>query len=164
MVAVETIDGAEPVHIRVALELQEAEILSELARQFVQLVTDSPDDAAASQLFPNGYDDPAAQAEFSRFTRADLSERKISAANAIISALTGPPSDGVLLDLTADSAWNWLTFCTDIRMVLAERIREAGAPDETGLQRGLADWIAYLQGAIVEAFMDAPGFESTPRG
>ena len=161
MVAVEQIPGAEPARIRVAFELQEAEILSELARQFVRLVTDSPDDTAASQLFPAGYDDPAAQAEFSRFTRSDLSERKRSAANTVIGALAGPPADGVLLELTADSAWHWLTFCTDSRMVLAERIREGGESDEGALQQGLADWVAYLQGAMVEALMDAPGFDAT---
>ena len=137
-----------------ALEQQEAEILIELARQFLQLITDAPDDVAATQLFPAGYEDPAAQAEFSRFTRADLAERKTRAANAVVSALTGPTADGVVVELDGDSAWDWLTFFTDVRMVLAERMRGPADDSERALQQGLYDWTAYLQGTIVDALME----------
>ncbi|MFM6973846.1 MAG: DUF2017 family protein, partial [Agromyces sp.] len=109
-----------------------------------------PDDSAATQLFPAGYSDPAAQAEYSRYTRADLAERKMRSAQTVRDALLGPAADAVVVELTADTAWEWLTFLTDIRLVLAERLRNEPGAEERDLQQGLYDWTAYLQGAMVD--------------
>lgn len=148
--------GDQPL-IRLSFDASEAAILAEIADQFVSLVTDTPDDPAAAGLFPKGYDDPAAQAEFSRFTHEDLSARKVTAATLVRDTLrTEAEPDVVLVELEPDAAWDWLTFFTDIRLVLAERM--SGAPDaeEHGLQQGLYDWTAYIQGAMVDELAGLP--------
>lgn len=132
-------------------DANEAAVLAEVADQLVRLITDSPDDPAASVLFPIGYADPAAQAEFSRFTRSDLSERKVAAATGVRDAMRAPASaDGVVVELEPSDAWGWLTFFTDLRLVLAERIRQSAGSEEHEIQQGLSDWAAYLQGAMVD--------------
>ena len=161
MTAIERFTDGGGQFVRVAFDPHEAAILAEVAGQFIALVTDSPDDPAATQLFPAGYDDPAAQAEFSRYTRADLSERKVSAARAVRDALTGPSADAIVLELTPEAAWEWLTFLTDIRLVLAERLRASEGADEHDLQQGLYDWTAYLQGALVDELTDIRGGSSS---
>ena len=150
MTGVDRVHDGDSSRVRVSFDRQEAEILSEVADQFITLVTDTPDDPAASKLFPDGYADPASQAEFSRYTRADLSERKVAAARTVRDALRGPSADAVVVELTPESAWDWLTFFTDIRLVLAERLRVSAGEDEHELQQGLYDWTAYVQGAIVD--------------
>lgn len=150
MTGIDRIRDGDIERVRLSFDTNEAEILAEVADQFVALVTDTPDDPAASQLFPNGYGDPAAQAEFSRYTRADLSERKVAAARSVRDALRGPVADAVVVELDAESAWEWLTFLTDIRVVLAERLQSSDGEAEHGLQQGLYDWTAYLQGALVD--------------
>lgn len=148
-------DGGAAGAVRVAFDSQEAAILSDVADQFVRLVRDTPDDRAAAQLFPAGYEDPASQAEFSRYTHGDLSERKIAAAELVRDLLVGPESDGVIVELDADDAWSWLTFFTDIRLVLAERLKHSDVEsEEHAMQQGLYDWTAYLQGSIVDALSE----------
>lgn len=147
--------GDQPL-IRLSLEASEAGILAEIADQFVSLVTDTPDDPAAAALFPKGYADPAAQAEFSRFTHEDLNARKIAAATLVRDTLrldipsTEAEPDAVLVELETAAAWDWLTFFTDIRLVLAERMKASPDAEEHSLQKGLYDWTAYLQGAMVD--------------
>ncbi|MGV1034157.1 MAG: DUF2017 family protein [Microbacteriaceae bacterium] len=152
--------GDQPL-LRLAFDSNEATILGEIADQFIRLVTDAPDDPAATGLFPNGYADPAAQAEFSRFTRTDLSERKIAAATAVRDALRGPEADGVVVSLEPTAAWEWLTFLTDIRLVLAVRLHEAEGEPEHELQRGVYDWAAYVQGAMIDELSAISGAESS---
>ncbi|HLP23201.1 MAG TPA: DUF2017 family protein [Microbacteriaceae bacterium] len=153
MTGVERLPGSPGV-VRLALEAAEVEILRELARQLSELLTSRPDDSAARALFPSGYADPAAQAEFDRFTRAELGERKVAAAGAIAEALDRTGADGVLIELDTERAWPWLTFLTDVRQVLAARLSEGGPPEEQSIQAALSDWAAYLQGALVDALSD----------
>lgn len=153
--------GDQPL-VQLVLDASEAAILAEIADQFVQLLTDSPTDPAATGLFPAGYADPAAQAEFARFTHVELSERKVAAAQTVRDALRIPAAapDAVVVELEPNAAWNWLTFFTDIRLVLAERLRASEGAEEHDLQQGVYDWTAYLQGALVDelsALLEAPG-------
>lgn len=150
MSGIERITDGDGTRVRILFDAHEAAILSEVADQFVHLITDAPDDPAATQLFPNAYDDPSAQAEFSRYTRSDLSERKVSAARTVRDALRGPSADAIVVEVDQESAWQWLSFLTDIRLVLAERLRTSAGTEEHDMQQGLYDWTAYLQGAIVE--------------
>ena len=144
------------------LDSQEAHILSEVARQLVQLLEDSPDDPAAQRLFPNAYEEAAAQAEYSRFTRAGLAERKLDAARTVIEALSDGEGAGIpnvdsegeverRVTISIDASWLWLTFFTDLRMVLAERMSADPDAEEHAMQQALYEWLAYLQDSLVQA-------------
>lgn len=148
----------EASRLRLLLDEHEAPILAELASQLMLMLRDTPDDPAAAVLFPVGYEVPSDQAEFSRYTHGELSERKLAAAQRVAAALSGPAADGVIVTLSVEEAWDWLTFLTDIRLVLAERLAETlGTAEDRHLQQGLFDWAAYLQGALVEALAELAG-------
>lgn len=161
MTAVERVDADT---IRLGFDAHEAAILAEVAGQLAALLASATGDSAEKVLFRNAYSDPAAQAEFSRFTRDDLSAQKVAAAETVRDALTLAPAveesshEGVIVELSTEQAWQWLTFFTDVRLVLSERIAQSvGNTNTSGdleLQQGIFDWAAYLQGVMVDELSD----------
>ncbi|MES1212605.1 MAG: DUF2017 family protein [Leifsonia sp.] len=120
----------EPEITGVLIELTPTErrLLSTLLTQYDELVHDQLDDTdlagdpALARLFPNAYpDDDEAAAEFRRYTRDGLVERKAANSGLIAAALTAAPDDGRLTVLR-DDAEQWLPALTDLRLVLAERL------------------------------------------
>ncbi len=123
----------------------EAPTLSTLFVEFLAVLDDDADPAAA-RLFPDGYrgDDEAA-AEFRRYTRDGLRDRKRAGATRVRDAI-GPE-----VRLSADEATAWLAPLTDLRLVLAERIGIRSDDDEVPdtVAGEVYGWLGYLQESIL---------------
>ena len=151
----------EPEVTGVLIELtpMERRLLSTLLTQYDELVHDQLDDRdltgdpALGRLFPNAYpEDDEAAAEFRRYTRDGLIERK-TANSGLISAALMASSDEERLTVARDDAEHWLPALTDLRLVLAERlgIHEDGDPLPENELSDVYDWLGELQWALVEA-------------
>ncbi len=151
----------EPEITGVLIELTPVErrLLNTLLAQYDELVHDQlddddlADDPALARLFPNAYpDDDDAAAEFRRYTRDGLVERK-AANSGLISAALIASSDGDRLAVARDDAEHWLPALTDLRLVLAERlgIRSDDAPLPESELADVYQWLGELQWALVEA-------------
>ena len=182
--------GALPNTSKILLELEpeEASALASLASQVEQLLgSTDPGEQNVSRLYPVAYADAVEAADFARYTRPALQERKTAAAQAVRHAIEGGTEldssefDGTLLGVEIDEAdlWPWLTFLTDLRLVLVDSIgldesggvRHVEALDPAAdpatdpvrdahreeaeelltLQRGIYDWAAFLQDSLVAA-------------
>jgi Domain of unknown function (DUF2017) len=151
----------EPEITGVLIELTPTErrLLSTLLTQYDELVHDQLDDSdlegdpALGRLFPNAYpDDDEAAAEFRRYTRDGLVERKAANSGLISAALTQSSDEG-RLTVARDDAEHWLPALTDLRLVLAERLG-IHQDDDPLPESELADvyqWLGELQWALVEA-------------
>ncbi|MCD5345599.1 DUF2017 family protein [Agromyces sp. H3Y2-19a] len=159
--------------VRLVLESEEAMLLSELADQVDSvLLLGEPSDPALGRLLPSAYpDDAEASAEFSRYTRESLVDGKRQAAQRVRDA-TAVQGDGIVqIELDQSEAWGWLTFLTDLRLILAERVGAAGddADDEPGdlaavddesgaaasetrddYLRAAYEWAGFVQGSMLE--------------
>jgi hypothetical protein len=145
--------------VLIELTSTERRLLAALLAQYDELVHDQldeadlDDDPALGRLFPNAYpDDDDAAAEFRRYTRDGLVERKSANSGRIAAALTAAPDDGRLTVLR-DDAEHWLPALTDLRLVLAERLG-IHHDDDPLPENELADvyqWLGELQWALVEA-------------
>jgi len=151
----------EPEITGVLIELtpMERRLLSTLLTQYDELVHDQLDDSdlaadpALARLFPNAYpDDDEAAAEFRRYTRDGLADRK-AANSGLISAALMASSDDERITVARDDAEHWLPALTDLRLVLAERlgIHRDDDPIPENELGDVYDWLAQLQGALVEA-------------
>ena len=151
----------EPEITGVLIELtpMERRLLSTLLTQYDEMVHDQLDDTdlgsdpALARLFPNAYpDDDQAAAEFRRYTRDGLVERKTANSGLIAAALMGSSDDG-RLTVARDDAEHWLPALTDLRLVLAERlgIHQDGDPLPQNELADVYEWLAELQWALVEA-------------
>lgn len=137
----------------------ERRLLATLLAQYDELVHDQlderdlADDPAVARLFPNAYpDDDAAAAEFRRYTRDGLIERKTANSGRISAALTGASDDG-RLTVDRDDVEHWLPALTDLRLVLAERlgIRRDDDPVPANELGDVYQWLGELQWSLVEA-------------
>lgn len=168
--------------VRIVLEAEEALLLSELADQVdsVLLLGDN-DDPALERLFPTAYpDDAEAAHDFARYTRDTLVDGKRQAAQSVRDATAVEPDDarevdlGVRLreptdaasdepekileiELDQSQAWGWLTFLTDLRLILAERVgaTDDDDPDADGettddYLRAAYEWAGFVQGSMLE--------------
>ncbi|MEO7015876.1 MAG: DUF2017 domain-containing protein [Leifsonia sp.] len=146
-------------------EPEEVEIVVQLATESAALARAAQDgadlrqDPALIRLLPDAYpDDPAASAEFRRFTTSGLAERKALNARLVVESLARPANGGVEVRLDEAGAAAWLRALTDIRLVLGARLGivqdgDEGEihDDETALMRAVFDWLAYVQDSLVMA-------------
>ena len=151
----------EPEITGVLIELtpMERRLLATLLAQYDEMVHDQLDDGdlagdpALARLFPNAYpDDDEAAAEFRRYTRDGLVERK-AANSGLISAALMASSDDERITVIRDDAEHWLPALTDLRLVLAERLG-IHRDDDPLPENELADvyeWLGELQWSLVEA-------------
>jgi hypothetical protein len=142
--------------VRADLSSEERELVSSLARQVSQLISErspSVSDPAIARLLPAAYlDDAAAEEEFRRFTEDDLAAAKFRNAELVIAMLS---TDGPL-ELGPDAVQAWLRTLTDIRLTLAARLG-INADDDHGdvstdhgaMLRDVYDWLGYLQESLV---------------
>lgn len=145
-----------------AIDRDEALLLQSLASQVTTLLREGDGlDPAIVRLLPDAYpDDPAASAEFRRFTAGGLVERKLANADTVMMTL----SDGIEtgeVRLDPQQAGAWLRGLTDIRLTLASRLgieSDDQAPSEDAILQNLYDWLGFLQNSLVEAV------EADPRG
>ena len=162
--------------VRVELDDLERQILVDLARQVAALVgpedavpsdplaamvgigpqTQLPEDPALARLLPDAFtDDPAAAAEFRRFTEVELRTRKAGDAETVIADVTGQQP----IALDDDRARRWLGFLNDVRLVLGSRLDVTEDPvdldDDDPLlpAYGLYGWLGLLQETLVESLV-----------
>ncbi|GAA1762645.1 DUF2017 family protein [Agromyces humatus] len=146
--------------IRIVLETEEAMLLSELADQVDSvLLLGEADDPALGRLLPNAYpEDLEASEEFTRYTRDSLVDGKRQAAQSVRDATAVDHVDAgvVQIELDQAQAWGWLTFLTDLRLILAERV---GVDDDEGdadvetrddYLRAAYEWAGFVQGSMLE--------------
>ena len=82
----------------------------------------APEDPALARLLPDGYrEDPAAAAEFRRYTEPELRAEKRRKAETVLDCLSRIPHGGKLT-LTVEEAGSWLTGLNDLRLVLGTRL------------------------------------------
>jgi hypothetical protein len=143
-------------------------VLRQCVAELAALLADhpDPDDPAVERLFPDVYpEDPAAAAEFRRFTEADLKAAKLDQAKTVLSDLLETGGEIRLPDEKADL---WLRALTDVRLALGTRL---GVQDETDIETELDDavgrnptsprvgqlsvyaYLTYLQESLVGALM-----------
>jgi len=118
-----------------------------------------PDDPVLARLLPDGYaDDPAASAEFRRYTEETLRSDKIASAQAVLSSL--PPGGGQVR-LSEPECQQWLKALNDVRLALSVRLgitednedlsERLSAEDPRAAYVWIYQWLAYLQESLVEA-------------
>jgi len=136
---------------RVRLGRDERELLDLLAAELVQLV--AADDDAVARLFPSAYrDDPAAEEEYRRLTRASLADGRIGALETLRATATAER-------LTQPEADAWCGALNDLRLVLGERLEVTEALYEDGIdprdpraaELSVYGWLTWLQAETIEA-------------
>ena len=113
---------------------QEAQVLRQCMAELAELISNDPDpdDPAVERLFPDVYpEDPVEQAEFRRFTEAELKLAKLDQIKSVLSDLL---ASGGEIRLPDDKADLWLRALTDIRLTLGTRL---GVEDETDIRAEL---------------------------
>jgi hypothetical protein len=120
---------------------------------------EAPADPALARLFPDAYrEDPAAAAEFRRYTEQDLREGKRAAARTARATL-GAPGETVRLD--AEQAGSWLASLNDLRLAIGTRLEVTEDTDQMygrlpadDPRRPYLDvymWLGHLQDTLVQA-------------
>jgi hypothetical protein len=147
--------GRADDEVRIEFAAEEAGLLTVLAHQFADVVRDPElDDAPLlAALFPDAYrDDAEAAAEFSRYTRDELEERKIAAAERI----AGTAREGLVV-LEADDVEAWVRALTGIRMMVGTRlgVRADGDKPGDGPLAEIYAWLGELQWVLVDAMEGA---------
>jgi len=137
-------------------------ILMFAAKHNETLVSGMHGDPARELLFPSAYpDDPVEAEQFSRYTHDALVATKRAATLGVTRALLtarNTDSDNENLDINnmvvniGTNIWQWLTFLTDVRRVLSQRIADAEGGDES-LQEAF-DWFGILLEGILAAADD----------
>ena len=121
-----------------------------------------PEDAVLRRLLPDAYpDDPAAAAEFRRFTERGLRERKAEAAHRVLASLEPVEGQGGRVQLDADGARAWLAELNDVRLALGTRLGVdddveevlAGLDEDDPRRYAFAvyDFATYLQETLVRS-------------
>jgi hypothetical protein len=153
--------------VHVELPAHAAALLSSLARQLVELLSDgevsqplesdpleamldfdtpreTPQDPALRRLLPNAHrDDDEAAAEFRRYTERSLRDGKIADAMTVIDDIGEIPDDlpadaaDFEFEIAADAVRAWLRCLTDMRLTLSERLGVTA--DDEAFWAGLAD-------------------------
>jgi hypothetical protein len=114
----------------------DAQVLRQCVAELAALVTDTldRDDPAVERLFPDAYpEDPEDEAEYRRFTEADLKATKLDQAKTVLGDLLQSGGEVRLDEQRADV---WLRALTDVRLALGTRL---GVQDDTDIQAELDD-------------------------
>ena len=90
-------------------------------------VADRPQDPGVLRLFPDGYADAEAAAEFRRYTEQGLRESKYAAAAVVRESLAGEAEPLVLTPGQADA---WISALNDLRLLLGTRIGVSQDPEQ----------------------------------
>jgi hypothetical protein len=150
---------ATPAGITVTFTHDEAEVLTDIARQLEALLAGYEDlagDAALERLLPDGYrDNEEDAAEFRRFTQGELVDEKVAGARTIIESLTVRTVRGeVQLLLSAQEAFAWLRSLNDIRLALAARLGitdENWRPPQNDNDYAIYLWLGQVQYSLLRA-------------
>jgi hypothetical protein len=131
-----------------------------------------PTDPVLLRLFPDGYRDDDAAAEFRRFTERGLREAKAESAATVLASLDAVSAgdsakedvskrEKIRLRLDPAQAQSWLRTLTDLRLALGTRLGIEEGDEE--VWEGLADgdprrhihdvyeWLGWVQETLVRA-------------
>jgi hypothetical protein len=114
----------------------DAQVLRQCVAELAALLSDTVDrdDPAVERLFPDAYpEDPEDEAEYRRFTEADLKAAKLEQAKTVLTDLLQSGGEVRLDEAGADM---WLRALTDVRLALGTRL---GVQDDTDIQSELDD-------------------------
>ena len=148
--------------IRLVLETEEAMLLSELADQVDSvLLLGEADDPALGRLLPNAYpEDVEASEEFTRYTARASSTASARPRSRYATRQRSTTSTRAWCRSSSPGqAWGWLTFLTDLRLILAERV---GLDDDEGdadvetrddYLRAAYEWAGFVQGSMLEVLI-----------
>lgn len=122
--------------------------------------TELPEDPALARLLPDAYsdDDPAASAEFRRYTEGDLRAGKRQHATTVLATL-GKGAGRITLD--RDEADAWLGCLNDLRLVLGTRLEVTEDLDADDLDQddprahalAVYGWLGWLQESLLSCLM-----------
>lgn len=121
------------------------------------------DDPVLRRMFPDAYaNDPAAAADFRRFTERDLKVKKISEAGAVLAALEATKYGRHELRIPVSEVDVWLRTLNSLRLAVAIRlgITDAGAAEELAeideddpraFMASVYDWLSFAQETLITA-------------
>lgn len=118
----------------------------------------APTDPALARLFPAAYsDDPEASREFRRYSQAELVAGKRVAAARVLDDVSPLVATGGRLRLDHDGAWAWLSWLTDIRLVLGSRLgvtedsyaERVSPEDPRAASLAVFGWLGWLQESLL---------------
>jgi len=148
---------------------QEAALLRQCMAELTEMLSRIPDldDPAVERLFPDVYpEDPDEEAEYRRFTEADLRTGKREQAKTVLADLI---EGGGEVWLSEERAELWLRALTDVRLTIGTRL---GVEDDWDIiaevdaavgrnptsprvsQLLVYDYLTNLQGSLIEAMVE----------
>ena len=144
---------------------QPEETFDELVRELTEQVDqpEEPQDPVLKRLFPSAYpDDPAASADFRRFTERSLREKKISEATTVLQRLTETEQGAHPLRIPPAEADAWLRTLTSIRLAVATRLgitdaeaadalNELPDDDPRAFMVSVYDWLGFAEETLITA-------------
>ena len=136
------------------------EELGNLLGQLRQLLTgEQPDDDRLTRLFPNAYlNNPAAEAEYQGFMRAELVTSRVAAIGIVEESLYDDAVDGAKLNA-------WMAAINDVRLVLGTLLGVSEDADHSELDEAdpnfggfvLYDQLTFVLGEIIDALSEGLG-------
>ena len=125
--------------------------------------TAPPEDPVLRRLFPDAYtDDPAASADFRRFTSRELRGKKVAEAQVVLAGLARTEDGAHDLQIAADEIDAWLRTLTSLRLAVATRlgITDAEAAEELSqldeddpraFMASVYDWLGFAEETLLSA-------------
>jgi hypothetical protein len=119
------------------------------------------EDPVLKRLFPDAYpNDPAASADFRRFTERDLKAMKVAEARVVLNRLATTELGARDLKIPSDEVEIWLRTLTNVRLAVATRlgIKDAADADELAslpdddprsYMVSVYDWLGFAQETLV---------------
>lgn len=157
---IEVLSGEEPSRARP----QPTDEFEQLAQELEPGAEEGvPDDPVLQRLFPPAYpDDPAAAAEFRRFTQRDLRTKKLADAQLVLQQVLQTAGGAHDLRIELNDVDAWLRTLTSLRLAVAVRlgITDASAADAlAGLDESdpravlasVYDWLGFAEETLVLA-------------
>lgn len=139
-----------------------AQLAGELDYEIAADFATNPDiDPVLRRLFPDAYrDDPAAAAEFRRFSQCDERDEKLSAVVALLADINQVGQDGRCV-VPEEHIDDWLKALTSLRLGLAVRLGIESAADADELAEltdddprsdvfSIYEWLGWVQESLLD--------------